>query len=143
MDLRDFNVSSLECSDFYHWREHSHLCGTYRRAPVVGPELPTDPFWRACASIFCSPETPYSLMVSVNLQGGVREVTEVAPVSRDLAWRIPALCIERAFLGRQPFPYYKEVPDAFHISVESVRIDTRATPPASPPSSIAPQRAGH
>ncbi|CAL1672484.1 unnamed protein product [Lasius platythorax] len=142
MDLRDFNVSSLECSAFYHC-EHSHLCGTCRRAPVVGPELSTDPFWRACASIFRSSETPYSLRVSINLQSGVREVIEVVPVSRDLAWRIPALCIERAFLGRQPFPYYGEVPDALHISVESVRIDARATPPSSPPSSPAPQRGGH
>ena len=85
MDLLEFNVSSLECSDLYHCREHSHLCGTCRCVPMVGPELSTDPFSRACASIFRSPETPYSLRVSINIQSGVREVFEVVPVSRDLA----------------------------------------------------------
>lgn len=134
MDLRNLYVSCRACDEMFNWREHSHLCRVCRRAPLVGRELPTDPFWRACAAIFRCPDAPYSLRVHVNINSGVREVTEVVPVPRDLAWRIPFMSVERALLGRQPFPYYGVIPEALHVVVESVRLDPRATPPASPPS---------
>ena len=147
MDLRNLYVSCRECDGMFFWRAHSHLCASCRRAPVVGRELPTDPFWRACAAVFRRGDTPYSLKVILDVNSGVREVTEVVPVPRDKAWRIPFACVERALLGRQPFPYYGEVPEALHVVVEGMRLDPRATPPASPPSTPSspppPYRPGH
>src|SRR5580765_6753039 len=135
MDIRNLHVNCLECGELFHWREHSHLCRVCRRAPVVGRELPTDPFWRACAAVFRGSGTPYSLRITLDVQSGVREVSEVVPVPRDEAWRIPFISVERALAGRQPFPFYGEVPEALHISMESRRLDPRATPPGSPVSS--------
>ncbi|CAL1672162.1 unnamed protein product [Lasius platythorax] len=134
MDLRSLAVPCRECDELFNWREHSHLCRVCRRAPVVGRELPTDPFWRACAVIFRCSNTSYSLRVMLDVFSGMREVYEVVPVPRELAWRIPFQSVERALEGRQPFPFYGEVPEALHVGVESTRLDPRATPPASPPS---------
>ncbi|CAL1672988.1 unnamed protein product [Lasius platythorax] len=134
MDLRNLFVSCRECDEMFHWREHSHLCRACRRAPVVGRELSADLFWRACSAIFRS-NAPYSLWVRLDVFSGVREVYEVVPVPRDLAWRIPFQSVQRALEGRQPFPFYGEVPEALHIRVESVRFGERASPPASPSSS--------
>ncbi|CAL1671682.1 unnamed protein product [Lasius platythorax] len=126
-ELESEEPAAKRCGDFYHWRKRSHLCQACRRAPLIGRDLPTDPFWRACDAVFRCLDTPYCLKIVIDVESGVREVHKVVPVSHNLAWRIPALCIERAFLGRQPFPYYGEVPDALHIPVESVRIYARVT----------------
>ncbi|CAL1671567.1 unnamed protein product [Lasius platythorax] len=134
MDFRNMFVACREC-DMFHWREHSHLCRVCRRAPVVGRELPTDPFWRACMAIFRRPETPYSLKVIFHINSSVREVREVVPFSRVEAWRIPFVTIERALAGRQLFPFYGEVPEALYVVMESVRLDPKVTPPGSPVSS--------
>ncbi|CAL1680916.1 unnamed protein product [Lasius platythorax] len=99
MGFRNMFVPCRECDDMFHWREHSHLCRVCRRAPVVGRELPTDPFWRACAAIFRCSNTPYSLRVMLDVFSGMREVYEVVPVPRKLAWRIPFQSVERALEG--------------------------------------------
>lgn len=75
--------------------------GDYRRVPVCGPELPLDPFERACAAVYRSLE-PYSLRITIDTVSGERIVEEVVPYPRsDLRFLGIELGIARLYDGRR------------------------------------------